>query len=161
MRPNPIIAVVLTITLTAATTAGAAARFDHHSGIPVPEYVTVAKPIMVAQQVVTPSATVIYTYHDGYAQGEGTANGRSNTGSFIGGLAWGGLLGLIGTGVGYFLTGGADPPHADLAQISGRGSDFERGFRDGYRERAKSKARGAKLGGGLLGTLIFVVIVAS
>jgi hypothetical protein len=148
------IAFFLTITLTAATSANASARFDANNGIRVP-----TAQIIVAQGPSASTTTVIYTYHDGKAQGEGAGNNISTGGNLVGGLACGFVLGIIGTGIVYFATGHAEPKTVDLVMIQDRGTDFQRGFIDGYKETSRKKKRGAALGGGLLGTLFFVVLI--
>jgi hypothetical protein len=146
-------AFLLTVSIMAATSAHASARFDHHNGVQV-----ATAEFRVAQGP-SPSTTVVYTYHDGKVQGEGAGNNIATGGNLAGGLGCGFLLGFIGTGIVYFATGPSDPSASDMAMIQNRGMDFQRGYIDGYKETSRKKKRGAALGGGLLGTLFFVVLV--
>ena len=71
------------------------------------------------------------------------------------------LTGLWGTGIGYFIVGPVQLDiHAQQA-LSGKPADYRLGFETSWRSKTKSKKRGAFLGGGLLGTLVFVVLYAS
>jgi len=118
-------AFLLVAALAAATTANASARFDHHNGIQV-----ASAEVMVAQGANAPRTTV-YTYYDGQMQGEGAGNNISTGANFFGGFAGGALLGLIGTGIVYFTTEGAEPRGRDLMRIQDRGTDFVQGYTDG------------------------------
>ena len=102
----------------------------------------------------------LYSYGDGLLQGQMTAERIGTGGNMVGGLAVGALTGLIGTGIGYFLIGPAQPDGYVNQMFSGKGGDYQSGFMAGWDKKTRSRKRNAFLGGGLLGTLAFVVLVA-
>ena len=102
-----------------------------------------------------------YTTSQGFLDGQMHAEGIGTGGNFAGGLACGFLLGLIGTGLVYFLTGSAHPGARAFMTMEGKGSDYRMGFESGFKKKSRSRKRNAALGGGLLGTLGFLVLIAS
>ncbi|MFC1485745.1 hypothetical protein ACFL55_01810 [Candidatus Latescibacterota bacterium] len=117
--------------------------------------------IILAQVGEPVSPSPVFTMSEGYMAGRITAEGRSTTGSFVGGLFCGMLTGLIGTGILWGVTQGDDVPIQFISTYQGKGTDYSMGFINGYRERTKEKKRGARLGGGLLGTAAFLVFFLS
>ena len=92
---------------------------------------------------------------------KGKEDGRSMDaiGSFVGGLAGGVLLGLIGTGIAYVAQGRSDPPVDKVRALQG---DYCRLiYTDAYKTASKGKKRSMALWGGLLGTVAFVVIYSA
>ena len=110
-------------------------------------------------QVAQPSAARVYTMSDGMLEGEMYAERVGTGGNFAVGLLCGTLVGLIGTGICYFLTGPASMSRMQYQDIEGKGSDYRFGFETGFAKKSKSRKRGAALGGGLLGSLIGVAII--
>ena len=156
MIPRSTIAWLMALSVTTATAESTSPRFGIENGVRLRYYVPQT---LVAQKAESEpyEVVVIYSYHDGYAQGQGAASTCGNSGAFVGGMAWGLGLGLIGTGIGYFTTGSAEPPNSD--RVMRKGEDFRQGYIDGYRQTSRSRARTAKLGGGIIGTLAFVAVV--
>jgi hypothetical protein len=146
------IAITLAAALTTASGANAGAQFGIENGIRVASRVEVA-------QVLSASQTTAYSYVDGYLQGQKSANTADTGPAFAGGFAWGVLVGLVGTGIGYATTGPSNPPQRLITVIDDRGSDYVLGYHEGYRERSKEKKRSANLTGGLLGALASAAII--
>jgi len=101
-----------------------------------------------------------YSYGDGLLQGQMAAERIGTGGNMIGGLAIGVLTGVIGTGIGYFLIGPAQPDANATRMFGDKGGDYQSGFMAGWDKKTRSRKRNAFLGGGLLGTLAFVVLIA-
>jgi hypothetical protein len=78
---------------------------------------------------------------------------HSSTGWFIGGLATGALLGLIGTGVITIVAAVSDSKPGTIP-----GQVEAACYMDGYSGASRGGNTWAALGGGLLGTAIFVVV---
>ena len=151
--------VALAVLLT-VTASNASARFEMQEAVEYPTTLLLTGTQLAQANSTTPART--YTYADGMMQGISAASSNHGTGaSFTGGLAWGVTLGLIGTGIGYFTTGTSSPPNSQMMMVAAKGPDFGTGFNDGYRQEARRKNKGAKLGGGVLGTLLFLVVALS
>lgn len=103
------------------------------------------------------------TYFQGLMDGKMAAQtGYSAGGWFLGGVGMGLLLGLIGTLIiGVASTGGVEPPASRMMMIQDESKDYQVGFLEGYSKKAKGKKFGSALGGGLLGTLVWVLILVS
>ena len=110
-----------------------------------------------AQQAQQPPARV-YSMADGMMEGEMYAERIGTGGNFAVGLLCGTLVGLIGTGLCWALTGPASMSRMQYQAMEGKGSDYRLGFETGFAKKSKSRKRGAALGGGLLGTLAFLVL---
>ncbi|MDE2704204.1 MAG: hypothetical protein F4Z57_18485 [Gemmatimonadetes bacterium] len=104
----------------------------------------------------TPKKTIA----DGYLEGRRVAELATSKGApgLGGGLVAGLLGGIIGTAIVYSLTEGDDPDIITLSNYEGESADFKLGFRQAYRETYKEKKKKQRLGGGLLGTVILVVV---
>ena len=100
----------------------------------------------------------VYSMGDGMLDGQMFAERVGTEGTFLGGLACGVLLGLIGTAICYVLTGPASLSPREYRAMEDKGSDYQVGFQQGFKTKSKSRKRGAALGGGLLGSLVGVVI---
>jgi hypothetical protein len=98
---------------------------------------------------------------DGMVAGQMLANTRGTGGSFVGGLAGGLVLGLIGTGIAYAAQGPSELPVSALAESQKYGSEYLLGVQQGFADRSKAKKRSSALTGGLLGTAAFVALVLS
>ena len=103
----------------------------------------------------------VYTSSQGFFDGQMHAERIGTGGNFAGGLACGFLLGLIGTGLVYFLTGPAEMDYRAMGATEGKGPDYRMGFEMGFKKKSRSRKRNAALGGGLVGSLIGIVLIAS
>ncbi|MCD4828458.1 MAG: hypothetical protein K8R90_03390 [Candidatus Cloacimonetes bacterium] len=90
-------------------------------------------------------------FNTSYQLGRAAGEQHSSSGWFIGGVASGFLLGLIGTAIIAVAASGTVPAYIP-DEVDAMG------YRTGYIDRSKSKNRGAAIGGGLLGTAIIVII---
>ena len=100
-----------------------------------------------------------YSSAQGMFDGEMFAENVSTGGKFALGLLVGGVTGVIGTGIGYFLIGPAPMnPRANLA-VQGKGQDYLLGFKTGWEKKTRSKKRNAFVGGGVIGWLVFLSIL--
>ncbi len=90
----------------------------------------------------------IYSMADGMMEGEMYAERVGTGGNFAVGLLCGALVGLIGTGICYALTGPASMSRMQYQAMEGKGSDYRLGFETGFAKKSKSRKRGAALGGG-------------
>ncbi len=87
---------------------------------------------------------------------EAAGTQHSATGWFAGGFVSGVVLGLIGTAVTWAIANSSTP------QPNGLPDGVEPScYREGYSARAKGTNAGSALIGGLLGTLVFVVLYVS
>jgi hypothetical protein len=152
-RIRRFVAITLAAALTTASGAKAGAQFGIENGI------RVAYSQVEVAQGLSASQAVVYTHADGYLQGLESANTADTGPAFAGGFAWGALLGLVGTGIGYATTGPSSPPQRLTTIIEDRGSDYLLGFHEGFRERSKEKKRSANLTGGLLGAVASAAII--
>jgi hypothetical protein len=109
----------------------------------------------------TPATPAVKTMTDGIVAGQAAAQTVSTGGSFAGGLVGGLVLGLIGTGIAYAVQGSADVPLVIQVSNQQHGSDYTVGFNQAFAERTKKKKRGSALTGGLVGTGVLVLLVAS
>ena len=112
----------------------------------------------VAQQPPAATPARVYSMADGMMEGEMYAERIGTGGNFAVGLLCGTLVGLIGTGLCWALTGPASMSRMQYQAMEGKGSDYRLGFETGFAKKSKSRKRGAALGGGLLGTLAFLVL---
>jgi hypothetical protein len=80
-------------------------------------------------------------------------------GSFVGGLFGGLLLGVIGTGIAYVAQGEPDPP--TTARYAKQGAECRMAYSDAFGEQGKKRKRSAALTGGLLGTAVWIVVIAA
>ena len=100
-----------------------------------------------------------YSSAQGMFDGEMYGENVGTRGKFALGLLIGGLTGVIGTGIGYFLIGPADMnARANLA-VQGKGQDYLLGFKTGWEKKTRSKKRNAFVGGGVIGWLVFLTIL--
>jgi hypothetical protein len=94
----------------------------------------------------------------GMVDGEAFAE-SIRTGGKVGlGVCVGVLTGLIGTGIGYFVTGPESMTTEAHQRCSSKSPDYQLGFKSGWDKKTQSKKRNAFLVGGLLGTAAFVVL---
>ena len=91
-----------------------------------------------------------------HALGKEDAQDRGTGGSFVGGLAGGVLLGLIGTGIVVLAQSKSDPPAHLLLEIAEEDETCRYTYLESYRSESVSKKRKSALAGGLLGTALFV-----
>ena len=92
------------------------------------------------------------------AKGENDASSNhSSTGWFVGGLASGVILGLIGTAI---ITGAsaASNPKPNYLEVPKDGEVDMSCYLNGYKSKAKKKNMVSALMGGVVGTVIFVAI---
>jgi hypothetical protein len=95
-----------------------------------------------------------------HQQGKEDGSKLGTTGSFIGGLAGGVLLGLIGTGIAV-LVQSTPEPSADKLEALER-EECRYAYTEAYESKGKGKKRTSALIGGLVGTAVLVgIIVAS
>ena len=95
---------------------------------------------------------------------EGFADGKRQAGmtkaSKLGtGLLAGGLLGLLGTGIGYYIVGPKDIEVHILTQVSAKSVEYQSGFIKGWDKETERKKRSSFLKGGLLGTCATMVVL--
>jgi hypothetical protein len=101
------------------------------------------------------------TMANGLMEGEALAEAHATSGNLATGLGIGVLTGLIGTGIGYFVVG-PSPLSAEAIQRSlSRSADYQLGLKTGWEKKTRERKRHAFLAGGLLGTAVWIVIVAS
>ena len=97
----------------------------------------------------------------GMIDGEAMA-GRIGTKGKVGlGIGIGLVTGLLGTGIGYAVIGPESMTPEALQRYSGKGSDYQMGFKTAWDKKTKSKKRRSFLVGGLLGTAAFVAIITA
>lgn len=82
----------------------------------------------------------------------------STEGSFLGGLAAGFLLGLIGTGIAVAAQSAPEPPSSNIMNLK---PECRLAYINAYRAEGLKKKRYAALGGGLAGTSIALLIILS
>ena len=95
---------------------------------------------------------------------EGFADGKRQAGmtkaSKLGtGLLAGGLLGPLGTGIGYYIVGPKDIEVNILTQVSAKSVEYQSGFIKGWDKETERKKRSSFLKGGLLGTCATMVVL--
>ena len=97
------------------------------------------------------------------AAGRELAESQSSAGWFVGGLASGVALGLIGTAIIYAAASnsGATMPSAQQSVLATKSPLYSESFTRSFREQMKSRHKSSAVGGGLLGTAAFVVIYLS
>jgi len=83
----------------------------------------------------------------------------SGAGWFAGGLGCGFLGGLLGTGI-IVGVASATSPSVPSQFLIEKSTDYKQGFIIGYVKKARSKNQINALGGGLLGTLIAVIVIS-
>jgi hypothetical protein len=118
---------------------------------------------VLAQQQPQPSeksSVDAKTMADGMVTGQMLADQQGTGGSFVGGLAGGVFLGLIGTAIAYVAQGPADLPAVQLVEAQKYGSEYTLGLQQGFAEKSKKKKKSSALMGGLLGTAAFVAVLA-
>ena len=93
-------------------------------------------------------------FADGKRQAEMTKASKLGTG-----LLAGGLLGLPGTGIGYYIVGPKDIEVNILTQVSAKSVEYQSGFIKGWDKETERKKRSSFLKGGLLGTCVWVVFL--
>ena len=96
-----------------------------------------------------------------HALGKEDAKDRGTSGSFVGGLAGGLLLGLIGTGVVVLAQSKSDPPAHLLMEIPEEEETCRYTYIESYRGESVAKKRRSALAGGLVGTAIFLAFYLS
>jgi len=74
-------------------------------------------------------------------------------------MAAGFLLGLIGTAIAYAVQGEPEPPAPTLLRADD--AECRYAYSDAFRRYGKSKKQNSALAGGLVGTVIAVVIIAA
>ena len=104
--------------------------------------------------------TDIPTFNDGFIEGTRQAE-VTKASKFGAGLLAGGLLGLVGTGVGYFMVGPKEIEGMVMSKIATKGEEYSLGFTKGWNEKTEKRKRSSFLKGGLLGTAAFVVLVVA
>ena len=97
----------------------------------------------------------------GLLEGEMMADSVGTGGKVGLGLGVGVLTGLIGTGIGYAVTGPASMTPEALQRYSSGGSDYQLGFKTAWEKKSKSKKRNSFLVGGLLGTAAWFAILGA
>ena len=111
--------------------------------------------IQLAQVNPTPSEklaqTSIPSFNEGFTDGKRQAE-MTKANMLRTGLLAGGLLGPLGTGIGYYMVGPKDIEVNFLRQISAKGEEYESGFRKGWDKETEKKKRSSFLKGGLLGS---------
>ena len=100
------------------------------------------------------------TFNEGFIDGKRQAE-VAKANKYGTGLLAGGFLGLLGTGIGYYMVGPKEIEGSMLRQVTVKGEEYELGFRKGWNEKTKQKKRSSFLTGGLLGTVALFVIVVS
>jgi hypothetical protein len=113
-------------------------------------------PVASAQ---TPADALARGQMDGKAAAEGVG-----TGAWIaGGVASGVVLGLIGTGIIYLGAGASSvelPPERRVAMsAAGESPVYQQAFQQEYERSVRSRRKNSALGGGLIGSLIAVVLL--
>jgi hypothetical protein len=111
------------------------------------------------QQSAEKSSVVAKSMADGMVTGQMLAEQQGTGGSFVGGLAGGVLLGLIGTAIAYVAQGPADLSAVHLVEAQKYGSEYTLGVQQGFAEKSKKKKKSSALAGGLLGTAAFLAVV--
>jgi hypothetical protein len=97
----------------------------------------------------------------GLLDGEALAESHGTGGNLGAGLGIGLLTGLIGTGIGYFVVG-PSPLSAEAIQRSlGKSADYQLGLKTGWEKRSRQRKRNAFLAGGLIGTAVWIAVLAS
>ena len=91
--------------------------------------------------------------------GKADAQDLSTGGSFVGGLAGGLLLGLIGTGIAVLAQSDPEPSAAALSALEREECQYA--YTEAFQSKGKSKKRTAALTGGLVGTAVLVVIIVA
>jgi hypothetical protein len=99
----------------------------------------------------------------GATDGWDAASKRGTAGWMVGGIASGVTLGLIGTGITYFVAGSSDTqaPVSERLMLSQRAPEYSQAFQAAYSDGLKSKRKKAALTGGLVGTATMLVLVLS
>lgn len=101
--------------------------------------------------------TVLVDCDSDRALGSERADELHGNGRLAGGIVAGVLLGLLGTGIAWGVAAGSNPqPKSVPASVTD-----ESCYRDGYKSRARSKNKSNAAVGGLLGTLVWLVIYAA
>ncbi len=80
----------------------------------------------------------------------------STSGSTIAGLAGGVLLGLIGTGLVVLFQGESSPSPMFIENLEGDQCQYA--YLEAFQEQSKTKKKNAALRGGLIGTVLFIMI---
>ena len=119
-----------------------------------------AGPVMAATSVAAAPSDAASTVAAGQADGETAARSHGTGGYFVGGLASGVLLGLIGTGITYAVAASSatELTASELTATTAKGPVYQQGYKDGYAKQLKSSRKSSALAGGLLGTAAFVAI---
>ena len=155
--------IIIAVVVCLVTFIGAQARVDCiASGVSLSEEKSGIDGVLWrVVQVESPSEARQRSAAEGMLDGQMAAERLGTGGNMLGGLVTGGLTGLIGTGVGYFLLGPSDlKPHARvMMEGEGKGSEYKQGFIIGWEKKTRSRKRGAFLGGGCLGTLLAIVLL--
>lgn len=167
--PKQLTTALLLISLSAMTAQAAAGIGSYDAQLPtIPQSQQADFPAAWRLAQVAPAASPqlaaaiparAYSLADGMLAGQMAAANIGTRRNFLIGLAGGSLLGLIGTGVCYFATGSADLGDKEYRSMMTKGTDYRLGFEKGYKGKSKSRKRRAALGGGLIGTLIGVVLL--
>jgi hypothetical protein len=130
--------------------------------IAISALIALSTPLAAQQSTQAPeksSAPAVKTMADGMVTGQMLAEQQGTGGSFVGGLAGGVLLGLIGTAIAYVAQGPADLPATHLVEAQKYGGEYTLGLQQGFAEKSKKKKKSSALAGGLLGTAAFVAVV--
>ena len=157
-----IVALALAITVYSVTLAQAAPRLQYEEHAPPGAQAEGMSALWRVCQVDPQAGQTPKTAVHGMMEGAMFAENVPTGGTLATGLIVGCLSGLIGTGIGYFIIGpGQLTPAAQIALMKPEASaDYQMAFRQSYDKKSRSRKRNTFLGGGILGTLIFVVIVA-
>jgi len=120
----------------------------------------------VAQQQTQPATTQSSTADivaQGTMDGRSAAEGKGTGGYLAGGILGGLTLGLIGTGITYAVAANStvEVPSTDLIVARERGAAYTEAYQSAFRDRVKGRRKSSALTGGLLGTAVLVVLVAS
>jgi hypothetical protein len=118
-----------------------------------PSFLSEAETTMLLAQNGGASETVSSgSFADGLGVGEqdGTTVGGKLGIGFVIGLT----LGLIGTGIGYFMIEPSDLAYQNVKTIEGKSPEYVQGYTLGYTKRSKSKKRRTFLQGGVVGSII-------
>ena len=119
-------------------------------------------PAVAQQQPAQPQSTAD-AIAEGSLQGRAAAEGIGTGGYLAGGLLSGVTLGLIGTGITYAVAAnsGVEVPASEMMMARERGAAYTQAYQEAFRDRVKDKRKSSALIGGLSGTAILLVLVAS
>lgn len=112
-------------------------------------------------QAAPPASASNDTMASGLLEGEALAESQSTGTNLAAGLGIGVLTGLIGTGIGYFVVGPSPLSNEAVRRSMDRSDEYQLGLKTGWEKKTRERKRHAFLAGGLLGTAVWIVILAS